>query len=74
MSTVKTYRTVEGDVVDLIAFDHYGTSKGTTEAIYDANRGLADHGPILPGGLLITLPVVTAQAQLKTRRVIQLWD
>lgn len=74
MSTVTTYRTVEGDVVDLIAFDHYGTSKGTIEAIYDANRGLADYGPILPGGIIITLPVVPAQARLKSRRVIQLWD
>lgn len=33
--------TSEGDMVDQLAYDHYGTNIGTAEAILDANPGLA---------------------------------
>ena len=45
----------EGDTVDEIAWRHYGAD-GLTDAVYDANRGLASHGPILPAGVEIRLP------------------
>ena len=56
------YRTKEGDMVDAIAYRHYGHHVGTTEAILNANHGLADHGLSLPAGLLITLPELGSPA------------
>lgn len=53
-----TYRTSDGDMADEIAFRHYGTtSSGVVEQLLAANPGLADYGPVLPAGLVITLPV-----------------
>lgn len=52
-----TIITSEGDMVDELAFRHYGTHEGTTEAIMDANPGLAARGPVLPAGVTITLPI-----------------
>jgi phage tail protein X len=51
-----TYTTVEGDMVDAIAFRQYGRTAKSTEAIYAANPNLADYGPVLPAGIEITLP------------------
>lgn len=50
------YVTRGGEMVDEIAWRHYGHQIGTAEAVLDANRGLADHGPILPPGLTVVLP------------------
>ena len=66
-----TYRTKEGDMVDAICYSHYGTSKDTTEAVYEANRDLADYGPRLPAGLLITLPERTVTTPEST---VHLWE
>jgi len=54
---LEEYRTEEGDMVDLIAYRRFGSSTGNTEAILDANPGLATYGPILPPGLIIKIPV-----------------
>ncbi|USQ97234.1 tail protein X [Caulobacter sp. RL271] len=43
---------------------------GLAEAVLDANPGLADVGPVLPLGRLITIPTVAT----KTVEVVQLWD
>lgn len=53
-----TYRTREGDRLDLIAWRHYGHLQGTVERVLEANPRLAEqHDPSrLPGGLLIRLP------------------
>lgn len=64
------YRTKDGDVLDLICLRAYGDSVYSVEAVYDANPGLAAHGPILPAGLLIELP----EAQPATPSTIRLWD
>ena len=58
-----TYTTADGDMVDAIAFRQYGRTAKVTEAIYAANPNLADHGPVLPAGIVITLPdeVVTIE-------------
>lgn len=53
------YVSEQGDMVDKVAWQHYGTERGTTEAILDANPGLADHGPILPAGVKIILPKIS---------------
>lgn len=55
---METIITSEGDMVDQLAFRHYGTHEGTTEAILDANPGLAVLGPVLPAGLTINLPTI----------------
>ncbi len=65
------YRTREGDTVDLICWRYYRDTS-MTEAVYQANHGLADQGDVLPSGLLIVLPtkpVISRQSQF-----VSLWD
>lgn len=64
------WRTSDGDMVDAICWAHYGTTD-MTAAVYDANPGLAARGPVLPKGVLITLPAqpVTQSVQ----QPIRLW-
>ncbi|QBR36080.1 phage tail protein [Leisingera sp. NJS201] len=64
-----TYRTSEGDMVDEISKDHYGR-EDMAVAVYEANPGLAAHGPILPKGLEITLP---AAQPATVRKPVRLW-
>lgn len=42
------YRTKDGDVLDAICREYYGKD-GMLEAVYEANTGLADQGPVLAG-------------------------
>ncbi len=51
-----TYRTRDGDTLDWICWKHYGRQSGAVEAVLEANRHLADKGPILTSGLEIELP------------------
>ena len=55
---VTTYRTVDGDRIDLICYNHYGHLTGTVEAVLDANQGLAAHGETYSAGIAITLPEI----------------
>lgn len=64
-------RANQGDTVDLICWRHYGRTAGITEAVLEANPGIAAHVPFLPMGLEITLPDTAPQQQ---REIIQLWD
>lgn len=67
-----TYITREGDTVDYIAWKFYGaTTNQVVEKVLEANRGLADRGPVLPGGLSVSLPDVTAPAKSQG---VKLWD
>ena len=69
--TIK-YTTREGDTVDYVAWKFYGsTSNQETEAVLAANVGLADHGPVLPAGVVIVLPKIAAP---KKTQGIKLWD
>lgn len=71
MST--TYITRHGDTVDSICWRHYGTERGgTTEAVLEANRGLAEQGAVLPSGLTITLPDISQPAAADS--IINLWN
>lgn len=66
------YTTKQGDTVDYIAWQAYGTQDGhVVEMLLDANRGLADRGPILPAGLRITLPAAPEPEQ---ENGVRLWD
>lgn len=67
-----TYRTSDGDTADYIAWKHYGTQDGrAVEQLVNANPGLADIGPLLPAGLLITLPDIQLQTDAQA---VKLWD
>ncbi len=64
-------RSIQGDTVDRICQRVYGRTAGVTEQVLIANQGLADLGPILPMGTLITLPEQAPQAESP---MLQLWD
>lgn len=66
------YQTRKNDVLDRICFKHYGHTKGTVEAVLEANPGLADKGAVLPSGILITLPMLPEAESKKPS--IRLWD
>ncbi|MHA6159507.1 tail protein X [Pseudomonas sichuanensis] len=65
-------RTQQNDTVDALCWRHYGRTAGVVEQVLDANPGLADHGAVLPAGLLVTLPDL--QATAPDRQMVQLWD
>lgn len=62
----------QGDTVDSICWDYYGRTAGVTEAVLDANPGLADLGPIIPHGTAVTLPDAAPQAEQP--KVVNLWN
>ncbi len=64
-------RSIQGDTVDRVCQRVYGRTAGVTEQVLVANPGLADLGPILPMGTLITLPEQAPQAESP---MLQLWD
>ena len=65
------YRTIEGQTLDQIAWERYGNTSGSVEVILDANPGLAEQGPLLPGGLVIELPNYEPP---KPNGGVKLWD
>lgn len=68
-----TQRTQEGDTVDLIAWRYYGRLSGrVVEQVLAANPGLADHGPLLPAGLIVKLPELEEKQDANTGT--KLWD
>ena len=66
-----TVITRDGDMIDQIAWDHYGFHAGTAEAVLDANPGLEAQPPVLDGGLEIVLPEIAAHAADTT---VKLYD
>lgn len=64
------YTTQQGDTADLIALDHFGRTRGATEAILRANPGLAAAGTVLPEGLPVVIPTVAPEP---AQPVIRLW-
>ena len=67
-----SYTSVDGDVVDLIAFNFYGHHVGTTAIVLDANPGLSEFPAYLPAGVTVRLPNVTPPTEEK--ELISLWD
>lgn len=66
-------RARQGDTVDGICQRVYGRTAGVTEAALEANRGLADLGPVLPAGVVLDLPD-PAHAVHATVPQVQLWS
>lgn len=66
-------RAMQGDTVDMLCLRHLGTTaNGVVEATYAANPGLADLGPVLPNGTLVTL--TQAPQSRATTETVNLWD
>jgi phage tail protein X len=52
-----TYTTRENDVLDEVVSRYYGRQdNGLLESVLEANRGLAEFGPLLPAALELILP------------------
>jgi len=64
---------LQGDTLDLICWRELGTTVDVVEQAYDLNPSLADAGPILAEGTIVTLPGVLPASTL-TRETINLWD
>lgn len=64
-------RANQGDTVDALCWRHYGRTAGVTEAVLEANPGLADSGPFIPQGTLVLMPDEAPQPQ---RQMVNLWD
>ena len=69
---MNTYRSKTGDTLDMICLNHYGNTYRYVEEVLQANPGLACLGPILPSGIIITLPHLTTLKE--TKQMINLWD
>jgi phage tail protein X len=68
-----TYVTMDGDRLDQIVRAYYGSEKGgNTEAVINANRGLAELGPIYGAGVEIFLPDLVVPTT-PTKQVVSLW-
>ena len=59
------------ETVDAICWRHYGRTASVTEALLNANPGLADLGPHLPQGQRIVLPATAPQPE---QQRVTLWD
>lgn len=62
---------LQSDTVDLICYRYYGYTAGVTEAVLEANPGLAEQGPTIAMGAHVRLPEVPAQPAKQT---VQLWN
>jgi len=69
---MQQYRTKSGDRLDQVCGQHYGHQAGVVELVLEVNRDLAEYGPTLPAGLLISLPDLPANTVSKTP--VRLWD
>jgi phage tail protein X len=68
----KTVTTKQGDTVDMVAWRVRGRTDGVTEAILDANPGVASVGAVLPMGTVLVVPEAASGGdEVKT---INLWD
>lgn len=70
------YRTRDGDVLDAICWTYYGRVD-VVPAVLEANRDLARLGPVLPAGVLVELPALTAlpvSDSVSDTAAVHLWD
>ena len=67
------YRTIDGDMLDVICLNHYGHAhRYYVEAVLNANPGLADQGAELHAGIVIVLPELTELSHQEA--AVRLWD
>lgn len=65
-------RTLQNDTVDAVCWRHLGTTRDVVEQTLELNPGLAEHGTVLPHGLLIELP--ERQNAPAPKPTTSLWD
>lgn len=65
------YTTRQFDEIDDICWRYYGRTQQTVEVVLAANPGLADMAPLLPEGLLISLPDAPEPS---TSEAVRIWD
>ena len=58
-------RATQGDTVDAICWRYLGTTEDTVEQVLLLNPKLAELGPVLPMGTVLTLP---AQVEIKPKK------
>lgn len=64
---------MDGETLDELCWRSVGRTAGVTEAALELNPGLAESGPQLAEGTIVTLPdAVTAAPAI--RETVQLWD
>lgn len=66
-------RTQDGDVLDLMCFQHYG-KEGMTEQVLEANLFLVEYSTHLPQGLEIEMPDVEVSELVEQVDEVRLWD
>lgn len=69
--TEKQYLTTDGEIIDRLCWNYYGFVKGTVESVYKRNPWLSVLPPILPNGVLVTLPVISRNLLLDK---VELWN
>lgn len=63
--------THQGDTVDAMLWRERGRTAVLTEQVLALNPGLAARGPVLPAGVAIVLPPVSAPVPV--RETVKLW-
>lgn len=68
-----TYQTRDGDVLDAVCAEHYGTDNLSTtlSTVLESNPGLADRGAVYPAGVIIILPDIAPPV---AEAPFALWD
>lgn len=66
----------QGDKLDQLLFRDAGLGPSELTRVLDANPGLADLGPVLPLGTVVTVPATatTEASATRVRPLVQLWD
>lgn len=66
-----SYTTRAGETVDLACHRFYGRTRGVTEAVLAANRGVAALGPVLAVGTVLLMPPAPAR---EARHLVRLYE
>ncbi|WP_242221734.1 tail protein X [Shinella zoogloeoides] len=66
------YTTKQGQTVDLACQDFYGRTRDVTEAVLDANPGIAALGAVLPIGTVLVMPDIDTRPV--ARPLVSLWE
>lgn len=66
-------RAQQHDTVDALVWRYLGDGAGYVEQTLELNPGLAQHGAVLPHGLVVTLPEPVASSAA-VADLVQLWD
>lgn len=61
----------QGDTVDSMCWRFYGHTASVVEKVYNANKSIADWGPVLPHGTPVDMPDI---AEAPVKESLRLWD